>query len=67
MLTKDKEIQLVQNKTKVKKRLTLFMDPLLIKHARAQAVLEETSLTVLVRKALLAYLPKQTIIKKVEL
>jgi hypothetical protein len=47
-----------------KKRLTLFINPAIAKHARAQAVLEELSLTALVERALINYLPKETIIKK---
>lgn len=47
-------------------RLTLFLNPSIIKQARAQAVLEDLSLAGLVQKALIQYLPKETIIKKVE-
>jgi hypothetical protein len=36
-------------------------------HARAQAVVEELSLTNLVEKALIKYLPKGTVIKKAEI
>jgi len=49
-----------------KKRLTLFINPAIAKHARAQAVLEELSLTALVERALIKYLPKETVIKKAE-
>lgn len=52
--------------TRVKQRVTLFMKPSIVKHARAQAVVEELTLTNLVEKALIQYLPKETIIKKVE-
>lgn len=48
-------------------RVTLFLNPDLLKHAKAQAVIEETSLTVLVEMALVKYLPKETIIKKIEI
>lgn len=48
-----------------KQRITLFLNPKIAKHARAQAVVEERTLTGLVEKALIAYLPKETIIKKV--
>lgn len=51
--------------TNDKKRLTLFLNPSIIKHARAQAVVEEIALTSLVEKALIQYLPKETVIKKV--
>lgn len=46
-------------------RVTLFVNPDLIKHAKAQAILEDKTLTELVEKALIKYLPKETIIKKV--
>jgi hypothetical protein len=45
-------------------RITLFLTPSLVKFARAQAVVEETTLTVLVEKALIEYLPGETVIKK---
>jgi hypothetical protein len=48
-----------------KQRITLFINPFIVKHARAQAVVEELSLTDLVEKALTKYLPKETVIKKV--
>lgn len=47
-----------------KKRVTLFLNPAISKHAKAQAVIEDTSLTSLVEKALINYLPKETKIKK---
>ena len=50
-----------------KKRVTLFLNPSLLKHAKAQAVVEEHSLTILVEKALIKYLPKETILKNVEI
>jgi hypothetical protein len=49
------------NKTQ---RVTLFINPSILKQAKAQAVVEELSLTSLVEKALINYLPKETIIKK---
>lgn len=49
------------------KRVTLFLNPSVIKHAKAQAVIEDTTLTFLVEKALVNYLPKVTIIKKTEI
>lgn len=48
-----------------KQRITLFLNPSLAKHARAQAVLDDITLTSLVEKALLSYLPAETIIKKI--
>jgi len=50
-----------------KQRVTLFMNPSIAKHARAQSVIDEITLTRLVEKALIAYLPKKTVIKKVEI
>ncbi|MDO8340832.1 MAG: hypothetical protein Q7T59_02580 [Candidatus Woesebacteria bacterium] len=50
-----------------KQRVTLFINPPIVRHAKAQAIIEELSLTTLVEKALIAYLPKETIIKKVEI
>jgi hypothetical protein len=50
-----------------KQRVTLFLNPKLLIHARAQAVVENITLTKLVEKALIAYLPKQIVIKKPEL
>ena len=51
-------------KTNNKQRVTLFVNPSILKHARAQAVVEDLTLTALVEKALINYLPKETIIKK---
>jgi len=45
-------------------RVTLFLNANLLIHARAQAVVEGRTLTTLVEKALLKYLPKKTIIEK---
>jgi hypothetical protein len=50
--------------TSTTQRVTLFFNPSIAKHARAQAVVEEVTLTALVEKALISYLPKVTIIKK---
>lgn len=47
-----------------KQRITLFVNPSLLKHAKAQAIVEERTLTSLVEKALIEYLPKETLIKK---
>ncbi|MBI2334259.1 CopG family transcriptional regulator [Candidatus Daviesbacteria bacterium] len=40
-----------------KQRITLFLDPALVKKAKGQALQEETTLTGLVEKALDKYLP----------
>lgn len=50
--------------TSSKQRITLFLNPSLAKYARAQAVVEDMTLTGLVEKALIDYLPKETTIKK---
>lgn len=44
----------------MKQRITLFIKPSIIKQAKAQAILEELTLTSLVEKALIKYLPKVT-------
>jgi hypothetical protein len=49
-----------------KKRLTLFLKPSIVKHARAEAIVEDITLTQLVEKALIQYLPKMTVIQKAE-
>ncbi len=53
--------------TTSKQRLTLFLNPSIVKHARAQAIVEDSTLTKLVEKALINYLPPVTIIKKPEI
>lgn len=53
--------------TKHKQRVTLFLNPKLLIHARAQAVVEETTLTALIEKALVKYLPEEIIVKKPEI
>lgn len=50
-----------------KQRITLFLNPAIVKHARAQAVLEDLTLATLVEKALIEYLPVEIIIKKPEI
>ena len=50
--------------TNTKHRLTLFINPGIAKHAKAQAVVEDLTLTSLVENALIAYLPTETVIKK---
>jgi hypothetical protein len=53
--------------TNNKQRITLFINPSISKQAKAQAVIEDITLTNLVEKALIKYLPKETIIKKVDI
>jgi hypothetical protein len=50
--------------TNKKQRVTLFINPAIVIHARTQALIEKLSLTNLVEKALISYLPKETIIRK---
>jgi len=57
-------ITMTKTKNSQKQRITLFVRQAVVKHARAQAVVEEISLTTLVEKALIKYLPKETIIRK---
>lgn len=45
-------------------RVTLFINSDLVKHAKAQAIVEDKTLTKLVEGALVKYLPKETLIKK---
>jgi hypothetical protein len=47
-----------------KQRVTLFLNPNLLKQAKGQAIAEEISLSILMERALSKYLPKETIIKK---
>lgn len=49
------------------KRITLFINSSILKHARAQAILQDLTLTSFVEQALIQYLPKETIIKKVDI
>lgn len=53
--------------TTQKQRVTIFINPAILKHAKAQAVVDETTLTKLIEKALLQYLPQQLVIQKPEL
>lgn len=50
-----------------KQRVTLFLNPIITKQAKAQAVIEGITLTKLVESALISYLPKVTVIKKVKI
>ena len=53
--------------TNNRQRVTLFINPSIAIHAKTQAIVEEITLTNLVEKALIDYLPKETVIKKVEI
>lgn len=48
-------------------RVTVFLNSLIVKHAKAQAIVEGLSLTDLVEKALIKYLPKETVLRKIEI
>lgn len=50
-----------------RQRVTLFLNPDIAKHAKTQAIVEDLNLTSLVERALIGYLPKETIIKKVQI
>jgi hypothetical protein len=50
-----------------KHRVTLFINHFIVTHAKAQALVENTTLTSLVEKALIAYLPSEIIIKKIKI
>ncbi len=47
-----------------KQRVTLFINPELLKHSKAQAVIKDITLTQLIEKALIAYLPEEIKIVK---
>lgn len=53
--------------TNDKQRVTLFVHPDLLTHAKAQAIVEGKSLTEFVERALVKYLPKETIIRKIKI
>lgn len=47
-----------------KQRVTVFLSPKLLKHAKAQAIIEDITLTALVEKALIEHLPEEIVIVK---
>lgn len=49
---------------RVTQRITLFFRPEIIKQAKAQAIVEDISVTQLIETALIKYLPKETVIRK---
>jgi len=53
--------------TTAKQRITLFVNPSIAKHARAQAIIEGLTLTKYLEKALISYLPDKTVIKKAKI
>ncbi|TSD01060.1 MAG: Uncharacterized protein Athens071425_507 [Parcubacteria group bacterium Athens0714_25] len=50
-----------------KQRVTLFLNPDLLKQAKAQAIVDGVSLTALVEKILIKHLPKETIIRRTDI
>jgi len=54
----------MNNKPSTKQRVTIFINPDLLKQAKAQAVVEDITLTALIEIALLQHLPKEIVIKK---
>lgn len=57
----------MKNNSLPKQRVTIFINPDLLKQAKAQAVIEDSTLTNLIERALLQYLPKEIVISKPEL
>jgi hypothetical protein len=53
--------------TNKKQRITIFMNPSIAKHAKAQAIVDEITLTALIERALIQCLPKKTVIEKVKI
>ena len=47
----------------INKRVTIFINPSIVKQAKAQAISDGVSLTNLVEKSLISYLPKETVFK----
>lgn len=47
-----------------KQRVTLFLKPAILKHAKAEAIVEDITLTQIVEKALISYLPAEIVLKK---
>ena len=50
-----------------KQRVTLFINTAILKHAKAQAVVDGVTLTALVETALVKHLPEETVIKKLKI
>lgn len=55
---------MVSTSSSDKQRVTLFLNQKLLKQARAQAVVDDVTLTTLMEIALVKYLPSETVIKK---
>jgi hypothetical protein len=54
----------MKNTLPTKQRVTIFINPDLLKQAKAQAILEDGTLTSLIERALHQYLPKEIVIAK---
>lgn len=54
------------NTSNKKQRVTLFINPRILVQAKAEAIIENLTLTSFTEKALISYLPKETVIKKVQ-
>jgi hypothetical protein len=50
-----------------KQRVTIFLNPALLKHTKAQAIIEEINLTSLIEKALIKYLPTEIVLRKADI
>lgn len=59
-------LSMTTNTNKNKQRVTLFINPQVLVQAKAQAIIENITLTGLAEKAFISYLPKETVIKKVQ-
>ncbi len=57
----------MKNTLPTKQRVTIFINPALLKQAKAQAVVEDGTLTSLIERALHQYLPKEIVITKPEI
>ena len=55
---------MTSNSSRTRQRVTLFLNPELLVQAKAQAVIYDITLTALVEKALIEYLPDEIIVKK---
>jgi hypothetical protein len=53
--------------SKNKQRVTLFLNPKLLLHAKAQAIIQDITLTKLVENCLIDSLPAEIVIKKPKL
>ena len=53
--------------TTKKQRVTLFLNPNLVKQAKTQAIVDGITLTSLAEKALIKFLPPKTVISKVKI